>query len=130
MQYIKKFLGTNNKKKNLEVFMKSRSLSILIVSVTVLIMAFIFPSHHVAVQELDYKKFGSIAIAVVKADYPEEAVTDYKYLGRKKISPQEEQDSFQFVVKENGKEETVVVTVNHRTQDDKFISLVVEEAAP
>lgn len=64
--------------------MKTRSLSILIVSVTVLIMAFMFPSHNVAVQELDYKKFGSIAIAVVKADYPEESVTDYKYLGRKK----------------------------------------------
>ncbi len=108
--------------------MKTRSLSILIVSVTVLIMAFMFPSHNVAVQELDYKKFGSIAIAVVKADYPEESVTDYKYLGRKKISAQEEQDSFQFVVKEDGKEKNVIVTINHRTQDDKFISLVVEEA--
>lgn len=107
--------------------MKTRSLSILIVSVTVLVMAFMFPSHNIAVQKLDYEKYGSIAIAVVKADYPEESVTDYKYLGRKKISAQEEQDSFQFVVKENGKEKTVVVTVNHRTKDDKFISLIVEE---
>lgn len=110
--------------------MKTKSLSVLIVSISVLVMTFMFPSHHLAVQELDYKKFGSVAIAVVKADYPEESVTDYKYLGRKKISPQEEQDSFQFLVKEGGKEKTVIVTVNHNTKNDKFISLVVEEAKP
>ena len=107
--------------------MKNRSLSILIGSVIILIMAFMFPSHNIAVQKLDYEKFGSIAIAVVKADYPDQPVTDYDYLGRKKISAQEEQDSFRFIVKENGKEKTVQVTVNHHTENDKFISLTVEE---
>ncbi|KAB7666883.1 DUF3889 domain-containing protein [Bacillus sp. B1-b2] len=107
--------------------MKSRSLTILMGSVIVLMMAFMFPSHNIAVQKLDYEKYGSIAIAVVKADYPEEAVTDYEYVGRKKISSQEVQDSFRFQVKEDGKEKTVIVTINHKTTEDKFISLTVEE---
>ena len=107
--------------------MKNRSLSILIGSVIILMMAFMFPTHNIAVQKLDYEKFGSIAIAVVKADYPDQSVTDYEYLGRKKISADEVQDSFQFIVKENGKEKIVHVIVNHNTRDDKFISLTVEE---
>lgn len=107
--------------------MKNRSIPILILSVSVLLMAFMFPTHNVAVQELDYKKYGTIAIAVVKADYPEEEVTDYEYLGRKKLSETEVQDSFQFQVKEEGKEKEVSVVIKHNVKDDKFISLTVEE---
>ncbi|MEM5594288.1 DUF3889 domain-containing protein [Niallia circulans] len=77
--------------------MKTKSLSVLIVTISVLVMAFMFPSHHLAVQELDYKKFGSVAMAVVKADYPEESVTDYKYLGRKKYLRKKNKIPFNFL---------------------------------
>lgn len=105
--------------------MKNRSFPILVASI--IIMAFLFPSHNIAVQKVDYEKYGNIAIAVVKADYPEENVTDYKYLGRKKISTMEVQDTFQFMVKENGKEKPVLVTINHNIEKEKFISLTVVE---
>ncbi|MCE4051106.1 MULTISPECIES: DUF3889 domain-containing protein [Bacillaceae] len=105
--------------------MKNRAFPILVASI--LIMGFLFPSHNIAVQKVDYEKYGSIAIAVVKADYPEQAVTDYKYMGRKKISTMEVEDSFQFIVKENSKEKTVQVTIKHDIKNDKFISLTVSE---
>ncbi|MFT8321047.1 MAG: DUF3889 domain-containing protein [Bacillus sp. (in: firmicutes)] len=105
--------------------MKNRCFPILIASI--LLMAFMFPSHNIAVQKLDYEKYGNIAIAVVKADYPKDNVTDYEYLGRKKISTMEVQDSFKFQVKENGNEKVVIVTINHNIKKEKFLSLVVEE---
>ncbi|MCM3216196.1 DUF3889 domain-containing protein [Niallia taxi] len=105
--------------------MKNRAFPILVASI--LIMAFLFPSHNIAVQKSDYEKYGSIAIAVVKADYPDQAVTDYKYMGRKKITTMEVEDSFQFVVKENSKEKTVEVIIKHDLENDKFISLTVSE---
>ncbi|HWJ77763.1 MAG TPA: DUF3889 domain-containing protein [Niallia sp.] len=107
---------------------KYHFLSIVIGSMVVLLLSFTNPSHHTAANPLSYEKFGNIAIAVVKADYPEQPVTDYEYLGRKKISAMEEQDSFRFIVKENGKEKVIEVKVNHHTKDDKFLSLHVEEA--
>ncbi|GKU81643.1 DUF3889 domain-containing protein [Niallia sp. NCCP-28] len=105
--------------------MKNRSFPILIA--VILLMAIMFPSHNIAVQKLDYEKYGNIAIAVVKADYPNEKVTDYEYKGRKKVSTMEVQDAFQFLVKENGKEKIVLVTINHNIKDNKFLSLVVQE---
>ncbi|MGP7818954.1 DUF3889 domain-containing protein [Niallia sp. 01092] len=105
--------------------MKNRSFPILVA--TILLMAIMFPSHNIAVEKLDYEKYGNIAIAVVKADYPQVNVTDYEYLGRKQISAMEVQDSFKFQVKENGQEKVVIVTINHNIKKDKFLSLIVEE---
>ncbi|KAF0822042.1 DUF3889 domain-containing protein [Cytobacillus firmus] len=79
-----------------------------------------------AVQQPDYEKYGRIAIAVVKEDYPGEEVVDYQYGGRKKISETEVTDTFTFTVKENGKPVTVLVNVTHNLKDNKVVSLTVE----
>lgn len=81
----------------------------------------------VQAERIDYEKYGKIAIAVVKADYPGEPVTEYKYLGRDKISATDVQDSFQFTVKEEGKQKNVVVKVRHSIQNNKLLTLTVEE---
>ncbi|MCM3094320.1 MULTISPECIES: DUF3889 domain-containing protein [unclassified Cytobacillus] len=79
-----------------------------------------------AVQQPDYEKYGRIAIAVVKEDYPGEEVVDYQYGGRKKISETDVTDTFTFTVKENGKPVTVLVNVTHNLKDNKAVSLSVE----
>ncbi|MFD2443010.1 DUF3889 domain-containing protein [Bacillus sp. CGMCC 1.16607] len=78
-------------------------------------------------EKIDYVKYGNIAIAVAKADYPGDPVTDYQYLGREKISETDVQDSFKFQLKENGKPVTVVIKVKHSIQNNKLLSLNVEE---
>jgi uncharacterized phage infection (PIP) family protein YhgE len=82
---------------------------------------------HVQAETVDYEKYGKIAIAVVKADYPGEPVTDYQYIGREKSSETEVQDSFKFQVKENGKPLNVLVKVRHSIQNNKLLNLTVEE---
>jgi hypothetical protein len=81
----------------------------------------------VQAERIDYEKYGKIAIAVVKADYPGDAVTDYEYLGREKLNETDVQDSFKFKVKENDKEVNVVVKVKHSVQNNKLLTLTVEE---
>ncbi|NRG46025.1 DUF3889 domain-containing protein [Bacillus sp. CRN 9] len=78
-------------------------------------------------EKVDYEKYGRIATAVVKEDYPGEEVVDYKYAGRRKISENEVIDSFVFEVMENGKPIIVLVKITHRLDASKFISLTVEE---
>ncbi|WP_442599011.1 DUF3889 domain-containing protein [Neobacillus sp. D3-1R] len=78
-------------------------------------------------ERIDYEKYGKIAIAVVKADYPGEPVTEYQYLGREKITVTDVQDSFQFAVKDEGKQKSVVVKVKHSIQSNKLLQLTVEE---
>ena len=53
----------------------------------------------------DYEKYGRIAMAVIKEDFPGEEVRDYKYLGRKQNSENEVVDSFQFKLTDEGKPE-------------------------
>lgn len=95
------------------------------------LMAFLllsfFGMQNVQAEKIDYEKYGKIAIAVVKADYPGEPVTEYQYLGREKISETDVQDSFQFVVKEEGKTKKIVVKVKHSIQNNKLLSFTVEE---
>lgn len=81
----------------------------------------------VQAEKIDYEKYGKIAIAVVKTDYTGEPVTDYEYLGREKINETDVQDSFKFKVKEDGKEVNVVVKVKHSVQNNKLLTLTVEE---
>jgi hypothetical protein len=81
----------------------------------------------VQAERIDYEKYGKIAIAVVKADYPGEPVTDYQYIGREKLSETDVQDNFKFQVKEDGKPINVLVKVKHSIQNNKLLSLTVEE---
>ncbi|CAG9609537.1 DUF3889 domain-containing protein [Pseudoneobacillus rhizosphaerae] len=81
----------------------------------------------VQAEKMDYQKYGNIAIAVVKADYPGEAVTEYEYIGREKLNETDVQDSFKFKVKENDKLVNVVVKVKHSIQNNKLLNLTVEE---
>lgn len=83
------------------------------------------PMH--AAENPDYEKYGRIATAVVKEDYPGEEVIEYKYGGRRKMSENEVLDTFVFIVKENGQDVTVLVKVTHLLNDNKFVSLTVEE---
>jgi hypothetical protein len=81
----------------------------------------------VQAERIDYEKYGKIAIAVVKADYPGEPVTDYQYIGREKLSETDVQDNFKFQLKEDGKPINVLVKVKHSIQNNKLLSLTVEE---
>jgi hypothetical protein len=81
----------------------------------------------VQAEKIDYQKYGNIAIAVVKADYPGEAVTEYEYIGREKLNETDVQDSFKFNVKENDKDISVVVKVKHSIKNNKLLRLAVEE---
>jgi hypothetical protein len=76
-------------------------------------------------QQPDYEKYGKIAIAVVKADYPGEEVRDYKYLGRKKINDTTVEDSFRFQVQEDTKKIDVIVRVNHDLSNNKTLTITV-----
>lgn len=95
----------------------------------ILAISLLFFSGFVQVQaeKDDYQKYGNIAIAVVKADYPGEAVTEYEYLGREKLNETDVQDSFKFKVKENDKLVNVVVKVKHSIDNNKLLNLTVEE---
>jgi hypothetical protein len=81
----------------------------------------------VQAEKIDYQKYGNIAIAVVKADYPGEAVTEYEYIGREKLNETDVQDSFKFNVKENDKDVNVLVKVKHSVKNNKLLNLTVEE---
>ncbi|MHC0036849.1 DUF3889 domain-containing protein [Pseudoneobacillus sp. C159] len=90
-------------------------------------MFFISGYFQVQAEKIDYEKYGSIAISIVKADYPGEPVTEYQFLGRENLTDAIVQDSFKFIVKENGKNLNVLVKVKHSIQNNKLVSLTVEE---
>lgn len=75
----------------------------------------------------DYEKYGRIAIAVVKEDYPGENVVEYQYAGRQTISDTDVVDSFVFSVKENNQLKKVTVKVSHSLKNKKLLQLSVEE---
>lgn len=77
--------------------------------------------------EVGYEKYGNIAIAVIKADYPSTEVTDYKFEGRDIISKGLVEDKFLFLVKEKGKELNVRVKIRHSLYHKKLLNLSVEE---
>ncbi|PLS03049.1 DUF3889 domain-containing protein [Neobacillus cucumis] len=77
-------------------------------------------------QQADYEKYGRIAMAVVKADFPNDPVRDYEYLGRKKIDNTKVEDGFRFKVQENNQLFFVTIRVNHDLTNNKLLSLTVE----
>ena len=78
-------------------------------------------------QRPDYEKYGRIATAVIKEDFPGEAVQDYKYMGRKQIDDRQVLDSFQYKVSVNGKPITMTVQVTHDLKNDRLLSLTITE---
>ncbi|MBY0123136.1 DUF3889 domain-containing protein [Bacillus sp. S/N-304-OC-R1] len=74
----------------------------------------------------EYEKYGRIAIAVVKEDYPGENVVEYQYAGRQNISETDVVDSFIFNVKENNQLKKVTVKVSHSLTNKKLLQLTVE----
>jgi tricorn protease-like protein len=78
-------------------------------------------------QGLDYKRFGSIATAIVTADYPGQQVVEYKYEGRAKTAENKVTDSFRFEVMVNGKKQFVTVRITHDNQEGKELTIKLEE---
>ncbi|WP_064091801.1 DUF3889 domain-containing protein [Rossellomorea aquimaris] len=84
-------------------------------------------SHASAEQNVDYEKFGRIAIAVIKEDYPGQPVKDYKYQGREKLEENKVADSFEFTVQENNTTKKVIVRVVHNLENEKILDISVKE---
>ena len=74
-----------------------------------------------------YEKYGRIATAVVKEDFPGEEVVEYQYAGRKKISETDVMDSFVFDVKENNQLKKVTVNITHSLKNNRLLQLTVDE---
>jgi hypothetical protein len=91
------------------------------------LMLFIQAGSGLSKEDVSYEKYGKIAIAVVEADYPSDAVTDYKFEGRNIISKGLVEDQFLFLVKEKGKKFNVRVKIRHSLFRQKMLNLTVEE---
>lgn len=81
----------------------------------------------ISAQRPDYEKYGRIATAVIKEDFPGEAIQDYKYMGRKQIDDRQVLDSFQYKVSVNGKPVIMTVQITHDLKNDRLLSLTVTE---
>jgi ribosomal protein L21E len=95
--------------------------------VTVFFLLFSSNVHALQPQPSDYEKFGRIAAAVMKEDYPGQPLKDYKYQGRQKLDENKLADSFEFTVQENNKEKKVLVKVVHDLSNEKTLNIAVEE---
>ncbi|KAA0547394.1 DUF3889 domain-containing protein [Bacillus sp. BGMRC 2118] len=81
-------------------------------------------------QQPDYTKWGNMAITIVKENYPEADVKEYKYEGRKSVSPQKAEDSFTFDVTKGSKPVKVKVVVTFNPQINSLVTLSLEELKP
>jgi ribosomal protein L21E len=87
----------------------------------------LFTSNVQAQQPSDYEKFGRIATAVIKEDYPGQSLKEYKYQGRQKMDENKLADSFEFTVQDNNAEKKVIVKVVHDLNNEKTLNISVEE---
>lgn len=78
-------------------------------------------------QDEGYEKYGRIAIAVVKEDYPDQEVIDYEYLGRKEIGEKQLEDTFRFELTKENKPIFVHVTITHEIGKENQFTLKIEE---
>jgi hypothetical protein len=78
-------------------------------------------------QRPDYEKYGRIATAVIKEDFPGEPVKDYQYMGRKQLSDGQVMDSFQYKLTDNGKPVLATVQITHDLKSNKLLNLTVTE---
>ncbi|HWO78301.1 MAG TPA: DUF3889 domain-containing protein [Bacillus sp. (in: firmicutes)] len=96
----------------------------------IILISFLFSAvgHQQAEGQVDYEKYGRVAIALVKEDYPGAPVQEYQYLGRKRVNENRVQDSFEFRVTESGRPKRVVVLVTHDPRNKKILDISVQEA--
>jgi hypothetical protein len=78
-------------------------------------------------QNQGYERFGRIATAVVKEDYPGEKVVEYEYVGRTKVADNQVVDTFRYEVMKDGQPIFVLVKVNHDPTRTQQFSLSIEE---
>ncbi|MBP1934325.1 DUF3889 domain-containing protein [Ammoniphilus resinae] len=98
---------------------------------TCLLLIFVFTqSIYAQEQEPDYAKWGEAAIAEVKKQYPESQETDYEYLGRKRVSQTESQDTFEFRVTTGGQKKLVRAYVSFHPQTNKLVRVRLTEVQP
>jgi hypothetical protein len=81
-------------------------------------------------QQPDYAKWGKIAVNVVKENYVDGEVSEYKYEGRKSISDEKAEDTFVFQVKKDNKVANVKVVVSFNPKTDTLQSLSLAEQTP
>lgn len=96
----------------------------IVILSTVFFLVFSSQAH---AEQSDYKKFGRIATAVIKEDYPGQPVKDYQYQGRQKLTENKVSDAFEFTVQENNAEKKVVVIVVHDLDNEKVLNISVKE---
>ncbi|WP_079507806.1 DUF3889 domain-containing protein [Mesobacillus jeotgali] len=94
---------------------------------TLLILLMGILSIDISAQRPDYEKYGRIATAVIKEDFPAEEVMDYKYMGRKQIDDRQVLDSFQFKVNVSGKPVLMNVLITHDLKNNRLLNLSVAE---
>lgn len=78
-------------------------------------------------QQPDYAKWSKIAVNVMKENYPNYEVSDYKYEGRKEVNEEKAEDSFTFQIKKDNKESTIKVVVSFNPKTDTLKSLQIIE---
>jgi hypothetical protein len=78
-------------------------------------------------QQPDYAKWGKMAITVVKENYVDAEVSEYKYEGRKSINEVKAEDTFVFQVKRENQTTPVKVVVTFNPKTNTLQSLSLEE---
>lgn len=78
-------------------------------------------------QQQDYAKWGNMAITIVKENYPDAEVKEYKYEGRKAINEEKAEDTFSFDVKKGTQPVKVKVVVTFNPKLDSLLTLTLEE---
>ena len=100
-----------------------RKLAVIVALCTIIPLS----SLHVAAQQTDYAKYGRMATAIVKEDYPSEELKDYEYKGRTPMGEDQVADYFKFTVSENGQNKYILVRVVHSLKNEKIVGLTVSE---
>jgi putative cell wall-binding protein len=78
-------------------------------------------------QQPDYEKWGRIAVAVVKENYPDSEIIDYKHLGQQNVSVTQSKHTFTIEVKHRNQTFNVKVVVTYNPRTDRLISVGMEE---
>ncbi|CAG9621766.1 DUF3889 domain-containing protein [Sutcliffiella rhizosphaerae] len=78
-------------------------------------------------REVDYEKWGKIAVEVAKENYDQIEISEYKYLGRKNVSETEAIDTFELLAKEGQKSFQIIVALTFNPQTKQLKSLTIEE---
>jgi hypothetical protein len=81
----------------------------------------------VQAREIGYEKYGRIATAIVREDYPGQPLKEYQYEGRRRNRDGTFTDSFRFEVTEDGKPIFVKVEISHDGKKGKTLLIRVRE---